>query len=45
MRPKKTAPNGRTMNPAAKASSANVKLVVSSKPEKNCFAIVAASEP
>lgn len=43
--PKKTAPKGRTINPAAKASRANTRPVVSLKPEKNCFEIVTAREP
>src|SRR5215469_9740097 len=43
--PKRAAPKGRTINPAAKARRANRKPVVSSTPEKNCFEMVTASEP
>ncbi|MNK35543.1 hypothetical protein D3C87_540720 [compost metagenome] len=43
-RPKTSAPNGRTMKPAAKASSAKMKVVVGS-PMKNCLAMMEASEP
>ena len=44
-RPKKIAPNGRTMKPAAKASSAKMNAEPASSPEKNCLAMIAASEP
>ena len=44
-RPKKIAPKGRTINPAAKANSAKIKAEPSSKPLKNCFAMMAAKEP
>ena len=44
-RPKTSAPNGRTMKPAAKASSAKMKAVLGSVPAKNCLAMMAASEP
>ena len=43
--PKKAAPNGRTAKPAAKASRAKMKPVVSLTPLKNCLAMMAASEP
>ena len=43
--PKKAAPKGRTKKPAAKASSAKMKAVVSLTPLKNCLAMIAASEP
>ncbi len=45
MRPNTSAPNGRTKNPAAKASSAKMNPVVGFTPEKNCLVITAASEP
>ena len=44
-RPNTSAPNGRTRNPAAKASNANTLRVASGNDEKNCEPIVAASEP
>ena len=44
-RPKTSAPKGRTANPAAKASSAKMKALVSSSAEKNCLLMIAASEP
>jgi len=44
-RPNTSAPNGRTMKPAANASSAKMKADVGSSPEKNCLAMMAASEP
>ena len=44
-RPKKIAPKGRTMNPAANASKAKMKAEPSSKPLKNCLAMIAANEP
>ena len=39
------APHGRTMKPAAKASSAKMKAVFGSVPAKNFLAMMAASEP
>ena len=45
MRPKTTAPNGRTAKPAAKAIRAKMKPVVSFTPEKNWAEMIAASEP
>ena len=44
-RPKNTAPNGRTAKPAANASSAKMKALVSLRPLKNCLAMIAASDP
>ena len=44
-RPKTSAPKGRTKNPAAKASSAKMKPVVSLTPEKNCREMIAESAP
>ncbi|MCY1338689.1 hypothetical protein D3C76_551800 [compost metagenome] len=44
-RPNTMAPNGRTAKPAAKASRAKMKEVVSLTPAKKCFAMIAASEP
>jgi hypothetical protein len=44
-RPKSSAPNGRTKKPAANASSAKMKPVVSLTPEKNCREMMADSEP
>ena len=44
-RPNTSAPNGRTAKPAAKASSAKMKAAVGLTPEKNCLAMIAASEP
>ena len=44
-RPNTMAPNGRTMKPAAKASSAKMKAEPASRPLKNCFAMMAAKEP
>ena len=43
-RPNTSAPNGRTMNPAAKASSAKMNAEVG-EAAKNCLAMMAASEP
>ena len=42
---KNTAPNGRTLPPAAKASRAKTLRVASGKAEKNCAPMIAASEP
>src|ERR1700754_3955616 len=36
-RPNTSAPNGRTMKPAANASKAKMKAVLGSVPAKNCF--------
>ena len=36
---------GRTKKPAANASSAKMNAVVSLTPEKNCFEMIADSEP
>ena len=44
-RPKTSAPKGRTKKPAAKASSAKMKPVVSLTPEKNCFEMMIDSAP
>ena len=44
-RPKTSAPKGRTKKPAAKASSAKMKPVVSLTPEKNCFEMMTDSAP
>ena|GEM_PF-3408106 len=44
-RPKTSAPNGRTMKPAAKASKAKMKADVGSRPAKNCLAMMAANDP
>ena len=44
-RPNTSAPNGRTMKPAANASKAKMKADVGSSPAKNCLAMIAASEP
>ena len=44
-RPNTSAPNGRTKKPAANASSAKMKPVVSLTPEKNCFEMFADSAP
>ena len=44
-RPNTIAPNGRTAKPAAKASRAKMKAVVSLTPEKNWREMTAASEP
>ena len=44
-RPKTNAPNGRTINPAANASKANISPVVGSAFAKNCLAITAANDP
>jgi hypothetical protein len=44
-RPKKSAPKGRTANPAAKASSAKMNAAVGLTPEKNWRAMIGASEP
>ncbi len=43
-RPNTSAPNGRTMKPAAKVSRAKMNEVVGS-PRKNCLPMMAASEP
>ena len=45
MRPKKSAPNGRTRKPAAKASRAKMLRVVSSNWVKNLAPMMTASEP
>ncbi len=45
MRPNTSAPNGRTTNPAANASSATMNAEVPSSGEKYCFAMIAVSEP
>ena len=44
-RPKTSAPKGRTRNPAAKASSANMNAVVSFMPEKNFLEMTVSSAP
>ena len=44
-RPNTSAPKGRTMKPAAKASSAKMKADPASSPLKNCLAMMAASDP
>ena len=44
-RPNTSAPKGRTMKPAAKASSDAMKAAWGSRPAKNCFAMMGASEP
>ena len=44
-RPNTSAPKGRTAKPAAKASRAKMKPVVSFTPAKNCLLMIAASEP
>ena len=44
-RPNTSAPKGRTMKPAAKASSAKMNAEVLSRFVKNCLAMIAASEP
>ncbi len=44
-RPNTSAPKGRTKKPAAKASSANRKPVVSFIPEKNFLVMIATSDP
>jgi hypothetical protein len=44
-RPNTSAPNGRTKNPAANASSANRNAVVSFIPEKNFLVMMVISEP
>ena len=43
--PNTSAPNGRTMKPAAKAKSAKTFRVASGKGVKNCAPMIAASEP
>ena len=43
--PNTSAPNGRTMKPAAKASSAKTLRVASGNGVKNCAPMIAASEP
>ena len=45
MRPNTSAPKGRTMKPAAKASSAKMLRVFSSNWLKNCAPMMVASEP
>ena len=45
IRPKTMAPNGRTAKPAEKASSAKMKFSDGLTAEKNCFPMIAASEP
>ncbi len=45
IRPKISAPKGRTAKPAAKASKAKMKAVVSFTPAKNCRLMIVASEP
>jgi hypothetical protein len=45
IRPKKRAPNGRTMKPDAKAPRAKMKAVPSLTPEKKCRAMWLASAP
>ena len=44
-RPKITAPSGRIAKPAAKASKARMKPVVSLTPEKKWLVMIGASEP
>ncbi len=44
-RPKTSAPNGRTANPAAKASSAKMNAAVGFTAEKNWRLMIAASDP
>ena len=44
-RPNTSAPKGRTMKPAAKASSAKMNAADGSSPLKNCLAMMAAKEP
>ena len=44
-RPNTSAPKGRTIKPAANASSAKMKAERSSRPLKNCLAMIAAKEP
>ncbi|MNF98954.1 hypothetical protein D3C84_818360 [compost metagenome] len=44
-RPNTSAPNGRTMKPAAKAIRAKMNAVVSLTPAKNCLLITAARAP
>jgi len=44
-RPNTSAPNGRTMKPAAKAISEAMNWAVGSRPVKNCLPMIAASEP
>ena len=45
IRPNRSAPNGRTANPAAKAARAKMKPVVSLTPEKNWPVMIVASRP
>ena len=45
IRPKTSAPKGRTAKPAANAARAKMKAVVSFTPAKNCAEIVVASRP
>jgi hypothetical protein len=45
MRPNTSAPNGRTAKPAAKASRAKMKPLAGLSAEKNCLAMIAASDP
>ena len=44
-RPKNSAPNGRTTNPAAKASSVKMNAADGLTPAKNCAARIGASVP
>ncbi len=44
-RPNIRAPNGRTMNPAARPSSVTMKAALLSSPLKNCCAMTGASAP
>ena len=44
-RPNTSAPNGRTMKPAANASSEKITCDVGSRLEKNCLPMIAASVP
>ncbi|MNF12629.1 hypothetical protein D3C80_2141920 [compost metagenome] len=44
-RPNTMAPKGRTAKPAANASNAKIKEVVSLTPAKKCLAMIAAREP
>ena len=44
-RPKNSAPNGRTANPAAKASKVKMKAAEGLTPAKNCTARMGASVP
>ena len=44
-RPNTSAPNGRTRKPAANAISEAMNAAVGSRAAKNCFAMIAASDP